>query len=70
MKSACAIRLKGWLGREDSNLRMVESKSDDFANDFNAHSEFQAVFDPKQINSLEARSECRAANLIGWSHAA
>jgi hypothetical protein len=37
----------GWLGREDSNLRMVESKSGHFANDFKAHSEKIAKFDPR-----------------------
>jgi hypothetical protein len=28
-----------WLGREDSNLRMVESKSGETSNDINVHSE-------------------------------
>jgi hypothetical protein len=28
-----------WLGREDSNLRMVESKSGRTFNEINAHSE-------------------------------
>jgi hypothetical protein len=31
--------LTGWLGREGSNLRMAESKSGYFINDFKAHSE-------------------------------
>ena len=34
----------GWLGREDSNLRMAESKSDEFANDIDMHSEKIAKF--------------------------
>jgi hypothetical protein len=29
----------GWLGRQDSNLGMAESKSDKFFNDFKVHSE-------------------------------
>jgi hypothetical protein len=31
--------VSGWLGREDSNLRMVESKSGYFINDFNEFSD-------------------------------
>jgi hypothetical protein len=34
-----AERLNAWLGREDSNLRMVESKSDRTFNEINTHSE-------------------------------
>jgi len=34
----------GWLGREDSNLRMAESKSDLFAFKINAHSEKERKF--------------------------
>jgi hypothetical protein len=34
----------GWLGREDSNHRMVESKSTYFASEINAHSEKIANF--------------------------
>ena len=49
----------GWLGREDSNLRMAESKSDQFANDFNAHSEKISKFAPLRINRLANNSECR-----------
>jgi hypothetical protein len=36
----------GWLGREDSNLRMGESKSRRLLNGFNAHSEKAAKNDP------------------------
>ena len=32
-------RILCWPGREDPNLRMVDSKSGQFAIDFNAHSE-------------------------------
>jgi len=35
-----------WLGREDSNLRMVESKSGYFINDINELSDEIAVFAP------------------------
>jgi len=51
------INKLNWLGREDSNLRMAESKSDQFANDFNAHSEKIAKFDPLSVNRLAADSE-------------
>jgi hypothetical protein len=34
-----------WLGRQDSNLGMAESKSDQFACEINAHSEKIAKFD-------------------------
>src|SRR5258708_15527700 len=47
-----------WLGREDSNLRMAESKSTYFAFDFKGHSEKSANFDPFPINRLDADSEC------------
>jgi hypothetical protein len=48
----------GWLGREDSNLRMAESKSDKFANVINMHSEKIAKFDPLSTNRLAPDSEC------------
>src|SRR5262245_24073433 len=32
----------GWLGRQDSNLGMAESKSDHFSCNINAHCEFSA----------------------------
>jgi hypothetical protein len=35
----------GLLGREDSNLRMAESKSDYFASSVNAYSEKSLSFD-------------------------
>jgi hypothetical protein len=46
-----------WLGREDSNLRMVESKSGRTFNEINAHSEYSAEFGPKCINRLADDSE-------------
>ena len=46
-----------WLGREDSNLRMVESKSGYSTNDFNAYSEKDRKFVPRRISSLAADSE-------------
>jgi len=48
----------GWLGRQDSNLGMAESKSTCFAFDFRDHSEKSAKFDPFPINRLDADSEC------------
>ena len=46
-----------WLGREDSNLRMVESKSANRLNDFNGHSEKSVEYSLKGINRLAADSE-------------
>jgi pimeloyl-ACP methyl ester carboxylesterase len=46
-----------WLGRQDSNLGMAESKSTCFAFDFKDHSEKPAKFDPFPINRLDADSE-------------
>jgi hypothetical protein len=45
------------LGREDSNLRMVESKSGNFSNNFNDHSEKTWKFGPLWINRLAGDSE-------------
>jgi len=54
----CLILLaKSWLGREDSNLRMVESKSARIPNDFNGFSDETADSAPRYINRLETRSE-------------
>ena len=50
-------RQTAWLGREDSNLRMVESKSGRTLNEINAHSEKSVEFGPKGINRLAADSE-------------
>jgi hypothetical protein len=52
-----AERRSGWLGREDSNLRMVESKSGNFSNDLNEHSEKSVEFGSLQINGLAIDSE-------------
>jgi hypothetical protein len=41
-----------WLGREDSNLRMVESKSGYFINDLNEFSDETADSVPRLINRL------------------
>jgi hypothetical protein len=46
-------------GREDSNLRMAESKSDYFSFKFNTRSEKIAKFDPLSTNRLAPYSECR-----------
>jgi len=51
------LRTEMWLGREDSNLRMVESKSGYFTNVFNVHSEKNVGFSLKAINRLAADSE-------------
>jgi hypothetical protein len=49
----------GWLGREDSNLRMAESKSDQFSFCFKAHSEKSRKFNPLSVNRLAGASECK-----------
>jgi len=46
-----------WLEREDSNLRMVESKAAHSLNDFNVHSEKSVEFGLKRINRLAVDSE-------------
>jgi hypothetical protein len=48
-----------WLGRQDSNRGMAESKSEQFASQINAHSENFAKFDPLLTNSLAQDSERR-----------
>jgi hypothetical protein len=55
----------GWLGREDSNLRMAESKSAYFPFENNAHSEKFAKFDPLSVKSLAAHTEYRRAYRTG-----
>jgi hypothetical protein len=50
----------GWLGRQDSNLGMAESKSTCSAFDFNDHPEKSANFDSFPSNRLGADSECAA----------
>jgi hypothetical protein len=47
----------GWLGREDSNLRMVESKSGGKPSKINAHSEKRPIFGSNNINTLGEESE-------------
>jgi hypothetical protein len=54
-------RPTAWLGRQDSNLGMAESKSNWFALFVNAHSEKSQKFDFYPINSL--------ANISEWRHA-
>jgi hypothetical protein len=60
-RDAASARLislaKCWLGREDSNLRMVESKSANPLNDFNGHSEKSVEYSLKGINRLANDSE-------------
>jgi hypothetical protein len=46
-----------WLGREDSNLRMVESKSAYSTNESNGHSEKIAKFGINRLNGLAVGSE-------------
>ena len=48
-----------WLGREESNLRMAESKSEQFSFLIKGHSEKIAIFSPNSINRLGRVSECR-----------
>jgi hypothetical protein len=50
-------RLRSWLGREDSNLRMAESKSEWFAFEIKAHSEKSPKFESISINKLVHISE-------------
>jgi len=50
----------GWLGRQDSNLGMAESKSTCSAFDFNDHPGKSANFDSFPSNRLGADSECAA----------
>jgi hypothetical protein len=50
----------GWLGREDSNLRMAESKSTSFTLFLNCGSENLPKFDGLLLNRLAASSECNA----------
>jgi len=52
-----AKRRTAWLGREGSNLRMAESKSDGTVSKINAYSEFRRKFDPRDINYLSNVSE-------------
>jgi hypothetical protein len=50
-------------GREDSNLRMAESKSDYFSFKISVHSEKIAKFDPLSINGIARISEPSAGKL-------
>ena len=52
----------GWLGRQDSNLGMAESKSKWFALFVNAHSEKMLKFDLNPIKRLAEISECGDAS--------
>ena len=52
----------GWLGRQDSNLGMAESKSDHFSFQIKACSEKFAKFGPLSNNRLAFDSECGRAN--------
>jgi hypothetical protein len=51
-----------WLGRQDSNLGLAESKSRWFALFVNAHSEKSLKFDLNPLKSLDGISECRDAH--------
>src|SRR5215471_9546197 len=53
--------LKPWLGREDSNLRMAESKSSWFPLSVNARSEKSGKFHINPLKRLADISECRNA---------
>jgi hypothetical protein len=52
------LRTVMWLGREDSNLRMAESKSKWFALFVKTHSEKMREFDLDPIKRLADISEC------------
>ena len=60
----------GWLGRQDSNLGMAESKSTCSAFSFNGHFEKTDKFAPFPINRLAPMSECavRASRPGGASY--
>ena len=55
--------LTGWLGRQDSNLGMAESKSTWFALFINTHSEKSRRFGFNGYKRLADISECRAIKL-------
>ena len=57
-KPEIKVERRGWLGREDSNLRMAESKSDYFSFDFSAYSEKISKFELLLLNRLALDSEC------------
>jgi hypothetical protein len=57
MREVPERRHKLWLGREDSNLRIGESKSARTLSNISAHSESGAEFDPQWINRLAGTSE-------------
>ena len=48
----------GWLGRQDSNLGMAESKSDLSARHINVHFEKSPESVPNSINRLATPSKC------------
>jgi hypothetical protein len=50
-----------WLGRQDSNLGMAESKSKRFALFINGHSKKSRKFDLRPIKRLAGLSESRSA---------
>jgi hypothetical protein len=49
---------RSWLGRQDSNLGMAESKSNWFSAHINAHSETPQICNLNQLNGLVRISEC------------
>ena len=53
-----AKRRTGWLGREGSNLRMAESKSDQFTSKINEPSEFSSFVHSLRGLANLPRSEC------------
>jgi hypothetical protein len=62
LTASCArftVSAHGWLGRQDSNLGMAESKSKWFALFTNARSEKSREFDLNPFKSLADISECR-----------
>jgi len=62
------INMLKWLGREDSNLRMAESKSDKLPYKINACSEKTRKFAPRSVNSLAVISEWLAERTIAERH--
>ena len=59
----------GWLGRQDSNLGMAESKSDQFAFNIKAHFEKSAGYGPSSVNRLATFSKCQAPSSLLWAQA-
>jgi hypothetical protein len=65
------LRTAVWLGRQDSNLGMAESKSARFLNTYSTCSENTANFAANGINRLVCGSERESSTILaaqrGWA---